>query len=71
MMVPFATTCDAYRSASFNCGRRSPEYTQWPACTYCGDHVCPDHMVPGTLDEGDGERHDRCVCVLCHDEGHD
>lgn len=75
MMVRFATTCDhATRPTEDRdyrplCGQRSREYEQWPTCSDCGDHVCPDHMQPGTLDEGDGERHDRCLCVRCHDEG--
>lgn len=73
-MVRFASTCDGRDDPDDlegYCDKRSPEYTQWPTCSDCGDHVCPDHMQPGTLDEGDGERHDRCVCVMCHDEGNE
>lgn len=74
MMVRFATTCDVVATpdgTNAPCGNRSPEYTQWPDCAYCGDHTCPTHMQPGTLDEGDGERNDRCVCTTCFAEGNE
>ncbi len=71
MMVRFATTCDYAETRDADpCGRRSEEYTQWPACSYCGHHCCPAHMQPGSLDEGDGDRNDLCVCVACHAEGY-
>lgn len=59
-MVCFATKCD-------QCGQRSEEYTAWPSCSNCQDDICPACMAPGTLDPGDGERSDRCLCLICND----
>lgn len=47
------------------CGRRSEEYTAWPVCSECDRDTCPDHMADGTLDPGDGDREDRCLCRGC------
>lgn len=68
MMVRFATKCDHQEPGGHpdvHCNRRSPEYTMWPTCSECGDDVCPDHMAPGSLDEGDGDRRDWCLCITC------
>ena len=32
-MVMFATLCD-------RCTKRSEEYTSWPTCKDCGEHIC-------------------------------
>lgn len=59
MMVRFATTCD-------RCGTRSEEYTAWPTCRECMDHVCPACQLAGSLIENDGRA--RALCVGCEDE---
>jgi hypothetical protein len=80
MMVMFATTCDCpvnRRDRTVTdvvfmkvepCGRRSPEYDQWPRCRECQDHVCPDHMRPNTFTDWDEDHHADCICALCPPE---
>lgn len=59
MMVRFATICDA-------CKARSEEYTSWPSCRECGDHLCHACLVPGTLTEADLDQPETCLCKSCH-----
>lgn len=83
-MVRFATTCDLHNTVttardigaitqvSTPCGERSEEYTQWPCCRYCGDHCCPKHTRPNSLEEDrqyDGSR--QVVCTDCDPENAD
>lgn len=58
MTVRFATTCDS-------CGARSEEYTAWPTCYECHDHVCRVCEVPGSFREGDASP-DHSLCQTCH-----
>jgi hypothetical protein len=57
-MVRFATLCDV-------CEARSEEYTAFPWCRECGDDVCPEHRVSGTLHP----EKNSCYCCGCWDEG--
>lgn len=59
--VRFATICDAE-----NCGNRSEEYTAWPTCRGCHLHACPDHTVPGSLQQHERDRstEDGTVAVM-------
>lgn len=43
-MVRFATLCD-------KCGKRSEEYSAWPSCRECLEHVCPNCSVNASEDE--------------------
>lgn len=52
--VKFACKCD-------QCGKRSEEYTSWPACTDCMDDVCPAHWVPDSYDP----EKNKALCFLC------
>lgn len=61
-VVRFAITCDVN-----GCITRSDEYTSLPNCIVCGGHTCPQHQLPNSLVEGDGETHSTCVCVECEE----
>lgn len=52
-MVRYATKCD-------RCGSRSPEYTAWPTCRDCQDHVCPLCSTKPSQDEHNQADCDRC-----------
>lgn len=78
MMVRFATTCDAEigvtgdptaKSIIVSCDKRSPEWEAWPRCRCCDAHCCPEHVVPGTLQEADFETPATCVCPTCREAG--
>jgi len=66
-MVPFAAKCDAAVTMITGekgvCGKRSAEYTSWPTCRECHEHVCPEHMRPGTDDSDDHGY--TCICASC------
>ncbi len=47
-MVMFASRCD-------NCGARSEEYTEWPRCRCCENHICPACRVRGSEQDEDRE----------------
>lgn len=53
-MVKFCTLCD-------KCEKRSIEYTSWPSCRMCMDHICLNCASPGTASED--EEH----AVTCKD----
>jgi hypothetical protein len=53
-LVKFATLCD-------KCEKRSPEYSAWPSCRMCMDHICTSCASPGTASED--EEH----AVTCKD----
>ena len=59
VLIKFGSLCDVDA-----CIARSPEYTEWPRCRDCGNHVCPIHQHPGSAGGGDGEL-DTCLCVTC------
>ena len=50
-LVRFASKCD-----TDGCGKRSEKYTEWPLCRCCGEHVCPAHARPSSLQEHDADR---------------
>ena len=58
MMVRYASICD-----TSGCTARSEEFTEWPTCRECGEHVCPAHMAEGTLVEDEGRS--ECMCASC------
>lgn len=60
-MVRFATTCDT-------CGTRSEEYTAWPTCEICLNHICAACYVWDSYVSGEGEGPDMCVCKKCERE---
>jgi hypothetical protein len=62
MMVRFATLCDT-------CQARSEEYTCWPTCRECDQHVCERHQAEGSVVTGDGDGPDTCLCLDCHELG--
>lgn len=53
--VRFATKCD-------KCGRRSEEYTAWPECRECGEHICKACDV--APERSEDERH-LTLCKTC------
>lgn len=60
-LVRFASLCD-------KCAVRSEEYTAWPTCRECGDHVCPRCYEVWTYTSSDGDGPDTCLCKRCqHD----
>lgn len=64
-MVKFATICDAP-----DCGKRSEEYTGWPSCRACMLDTCPEHTVPGSLQEHERDRDGEAIMtqdVYCKD----
>ena len=61
MMVKFATTCD-------RCQRRSEEYTAWPTCKECSDHVCPRCDIEGERTEADVDTPETTMCPGCYSE---
>lgn len=76
-LVRFASVCDLPRDGRLDgyqadayrgelggtCHKRSEEYTEWPTCRECFDHVCPDHQAPGSV-RSDVDVFD-CVCLRC------
>jgi len=54
-MVMFATLCD-------RCKKRSEEYTEWPSCKDCEEHICPDCDI--ATERTEDERH-KTLCVDC------
>lgn len=66
--VKYADICDAP-----GCGKRSEEYAGWPTCRACMLDFCPDHTVPGSVQEREHEDFDGHVdgivqtvyCTLC------
>lgn len=72
VLVKYASRCDVTVYESLTdpsrgsaCGKRSVEYTEWPTCRVCNDHVCADHEVPYTHRAGEGERPETCLCPPC------
>jgi hypothetical protein len=55
MIVKFASRCDKP-----GCGIRSEEYVEFPHCSSCGEHACPNHRVAGSVDD-----RNRCLCTDC------
>lgn len=69
--VKFATLCTIplpTGSDRLICHARSEEYTEWPECRVCGAHVCPDHTVPGSLQEHDFDRESEDGTEAVHTE---
>lgn len=66
ILVKFASLCDAP-----DCLKRSEEYGNWPTCRNCHLDTCPDHTVPGSLQEHEYDRDDEAVmkqdvyCTAC------
>lgn len=58
MFVKFAALCD-------KCERRSEEYSTWPTCRECGEHVCPQCDVDNERTE---DERDETLCLECHAE---
>lgn len=61
-LVRFATLCDLD-----GCGRRSEEYTEWPACRTCDRYCCHEHSAAGSRRERDTETGPvvTCLCIWC------
>lgn len=55
MMVRFATLCD-------RCKARSEEYTEWPSCKECMEHICPKCDVPNERTE---DERNETLCKQC------
>lgn len=55
-LVRFASKCDF-------CGKRSEEYTEWPTCSVCMLHTCPNCMLEDSFVEK--ESGDTCICLEC------
>ena len=69
VLVKFASRCDVpvYESLTrpdhaTPCSARSKEYTEWPSCRECHEHVCEAHEFPGTLRD-DGR--ETVLCLSC------
>ena len=58
MIQRFCTTCD-------KCGKRSEEYSGWPACKSCLQSFCPECRNLALDDESEGA----CVCCDCYRDG--
>ena len=54
-MVRFATLCD-------RCQRRSEEYTAWPTCKECLEHICDRCDVASARTE---DEHNETLCRNC------
>lgn len=57
-MVRFASICD-------KCHSRSDEYTEWPSCKDCGEHVCV--LCDIDSERTEDERH-KTLCMDCRQE---
>lgn len=54
-MVKFATLCD-------KCARRSEEYSSWPLCIGCLEHICSDCDCPSERTE---DERNETLCQGC------
>lgn len=70
VLVKYASRCDVtiYESLAdpahgSACGIRSAEYTEWPMCRACHDHVCPTHRCPNTFESEEGR--ETVLCPSC------
>jgi len=69
MLVKYASRCDVLvyehltdPEVATPCGERSSEYTEWPTCRNCHDHVCLNHRMQDTFEDDEGRE-----TVLCRD----
>ena len=69
VLVKYASRCDVLvyehltdPEVAAPCGDRSPEYTEWPTCRTCHNHVCINHRMRDTLEDDEGRE-----TVLCRD----
>lgn len=69
VLVKYASRCDVLvyehltdPEVATPCGDRSPEYTEWPTCRTCHNHVCINHRMRDTLEDDEGRE-----TVLCRD----
>lgn len=75
-MISFATACGVLLPTGA-CPNESEQHATLPACRSCGEKVCPEHTVAGTLKEyhlyidGDGDHgpvavmSETVVCTVC------
>lgn len=75
-MISFATPCGVLLPTG-HCPNESEQYRPLPKCRSCGEAVCPEHTVPGSLQErefdieGDGDHGPVAVmaetveCTVC------
>lgn len=69
VLVKYASRCDVLvyehltdPEVATPCGERSSEYTEWPTCRNCHDHVCLNHRMQDTFEDDEGRE-----TVLCRD----
>lgn len=66
MIVRFASLCDVVRADGLACTARSAEYTEWPTCTDCMHHFCPQHGA--VTIEADEDQSEQGLCQACQDD---
>lgn len=57
-MVRFATLCD-------RCKSRSEEYTAWPECKICMEHICPNCDLEHQRVDNEGVKTTLCRSEVC------